>query len=337
MDGSVCQHAQRHYCCLRPRVLRKGWGYVQIALAVALHGLGFRATSHATVVDVTAPTSSWTVIQYATSPDPSNDQQTGSSEGDIVGNAAHPSVYTMFGDAGTPSTTDGTLAFRARVGADSSPAGFKAALFVGVDANRDGALDLFIGINNSGSADTVGIWNPGTGLNVSPNTTTIVSTPLTSYTPSAGVNYHWTAVNTTIDPSVGTATDLDGGGQNDQFLSFAVPFADVVVQLNARGITGINENSAFSYVISTATQANSLNQDLNGVGQNYDPAAVWSALGVVSNGITPSGVPVPEVHPAFSVFLVILIVLGHERLCSRRRRHQSAARVTHRVPRARLP
>src|SRR2546430_12409685 len=165
--------------------------------------------AEASVVDVTSPTTSWTVITYGSNnPDPSNDQQTGTSEGDIVGNAAHPSAYTQFGDAGTPSTTDGTIAFRVRVGGDLNPVGFKTALFVGVDANRDGALDLFIGVNNSGSNDTIGLWNPGNGTNVSPSTTSIVSTPLVSYTPTAA-NYHWSPVNATIDPTVGSATDLN--------------------------------------------------------------------------------------------------------------------------------
>jgi hypothetical protein len=255
----------------------------------------------ASVVDVTAPTTSWTPVQYTNNnPDPSNDQQTGSAEGDIVGNAAHPSFYTTFGDAGTPSTTDGTIAFRIRLGADVSPAGFKTALFVGIDANRDGALDLFVGVNNSGAADTIGLWNPGNGANTSPNTTSIVSTPLVTYTQSA-TNYHWAPVNTTIDPTVGTATDIDGGGQTDHFLSFSVPFNDVVTQLAVRGISGINENSTFSYVMATATQANSLNQDLNGVPKTYDGAATWSTLGALADPLSASGVAVvPEVNPGMA-------------------------------------
>jgi hypothetical protein len=49
--------------------------------------------AYASVVDLTAPTTSWTPILYSNNnPDPSNDQQTGASEGDIVGNAAHPSA-----------------------------------------------------------------------------------------------------------------------------------------------------------------------------------------------------------------------------------------------------
>jgi hypothetical protein len=288
-----------------------------VLLAILLAGIvALASPASASMVDVTSPTTNWTAVRYANNnPDPSNDQQTGSSEGDIVGNAAHPSFYTTFGDAGTPSTTDGTIAFRVRLGADVNPVGFKTALFVGVDANHDGALDLFIGVNNSGSADTVGIWNPGTGANTSPNTTSIVATPLVSYTPTA-TNYHWTAVNTTIDPTVGSATDIDGGGQNDFFLSFSVPFNDVVTQLAARGVTGIDENSTFSYVMATATQANSLNQDLNGVPKTYDGAATWSTLGALADPLSASGVAVvPEVNPgiAVAVLAALAIATQHRR------------------------
>lgn len=241
-------------------------------------------------VDINAPTGAWMAIRYGNNnPDPSNDQQTGSSEGDIVGNLSHPSAYMSFGDAGTPSLTDGTLAFRVRLGADVSPLGFKTALMIGMDANRDGAIDLFLGVNNSGSKDTIAIWAPGTGLNVSPSTTTIGNTPLVSYTQSAS-NYSWMAVNATNDPSVGTALDIDGGGQNDFFLSFSIGFTDVVSQLATRGITNFDQNTSIAFVISTSTQGNSLNQDLNGVGKTYDPAAVWSSLGVLTDNVTSSGV-----------------------------------------------
>jgi hypothetical protein len=289
--------------------------------ASALIVFSLVSTTISSVVDVTSATTNWTAVTYANNnPDPSNDQQTGSEEGDVVGNAAHPSFYTAFGDAGTPSTTDGTLAFRIRLGADANPAGFKAALFVGVDANQDGAIDLFIGVNNSGSADTVGIWNPGAGANTSPNTTTIVSTPLVSYIPVAGTNYHWTLVNTTIDPTVGTATDLDGSGQNDYFLTFSVPFADIGNQLSLRGVTSINENSTFSYVMATATQANSLNQDLNGVPKSYDPNATWSTLGALANPLTASGAPaVPETGTGVLSAAVASLVIASDLFFRRRR------------------
>lgn len=273
--------------------------------------------ANASIVDLTAPTTAWTPILYSNNnPDPSNDQQTGASEGDIVGNAAHPSAYTMFGDAGTSSLTDGTLGFRVRLGADTNPAGFKTALFVGLDANNDGKLDLFLGVNNSGSADTVGIWNPGTGANVSPSTTSMVATPLVSYAPTAS-NYYWSVVTTTNDPSLGTAKDLDGGGQDDFFLGFAIPFSDIVAQLAAVGIT-FDQNSTLTYVIATATQANSLNQDLNGVAGSVNSSLTWSQLGVLSNPMTASGLAaVPEINPALWVG-ALLAAVGLQRWFSQR-------------------
>jgi hypothetical protein len=279
----------------------------------------FTQSVRGSMVDVTAPTTAWTAIIYANnSPDPFSDQQTGSDEGDIVGNALHPSFYTAFGDAGTPSATDGDLAFRIRLGGDVNPSGFKTALFVGIDANHDGTIDLFVGVNNSGSADTLGIWNPGSGANISPSTTSIVATPLVSYVQTAS-NYNWTAVNLTIDPSVGTALDLDGGGHNDYFLSFKIPLTDIITQLAARGITGIDQNSIFNYVMATATQANSLNQDLNGVGKTYDPNATWSTLGVLSDPISASGIAaVPEASTSVAVVLLAIFAIAvHSRPRSR--------------------
>jgi len=285
-------------------------------------------TAAASVVDLTAPTTSWTPILYSSNnPDPSNDQQTGSTEGDIVGNAAHPSAYTMFGDGNTPSLTDGTLAFRIRLGADTNPSGFKTALFVGLDANADGKIDLFLGVNNSGSADTVGIWGPGPGANISPNTTTMIATPLNSYTPTAS-NYYWSAVTAVNDPSVGTSTDIDGGGQNDFFLGFAIPFSDIVAQLAAVGIT-LDQNSSLTYVIATATQANSLNQDLNGIGPGFiNSTSTWSQLGLLSNPITPAGLaPVPEINPAIWVGLFLVAVAAQRRFANRPKAQPQVVRV----------
>src|ERR1700746_3782438 len=98
------------------------WSLVALTTFMALCG-----KTAATVVDVTSPTTNWTPVTYASgNSDPSTDQQTGSEEGDIVGNTTHPAFYTAFGDAGTPSLTDGTIGFRGRLGADANPAGVKA-------------------------------------------------------------------------------------------------------------------------------------------------------------------------------------------------------------------
>ena len=125
-------------------------------------------------------------------------------------------------------------------------------------------------------------------------------------------------MTTVNDPSVGTATDLDGGGQVDYFLGFSLPFADVVNQLSLLGIAGFNQDSTLSYVIATATQANSLNQDLNGVDQNYDSALTWSQLGVLSDPMTPAGMAVvPEVNGAVWIFLLLGAVAAQRWFASR--------------------
>ena len=280
------------------------------------------SSANGALVDINSPSTTWTPVLYANNnPDPSKDQQTGSAEGDIVGNALNPSVYTTFGNANTPSLTDGTLAFRIRLGADVSPGGFKTAMFVGIDANSDGALDLFLGVNNSGSANTVGIWDPGTGLNISPSSTTIVSTPLMSYGITA-TNYSWMQVTATNDPNA-TSFDIDGGGpgETDFFLSYSIPFADIVAQLATNGITGFNENSTMSYVVSSATQANSLNQDLNGVAGSVNSSLTWAQLGVQSNPMTPAGIAVvPEMDSMLGIVGLLAVVAAHQHFKRRRSR-----------------
>jgi hypothetical protein len=236
--------------------------------------------------DPNSPTSLWVPILYGNNnyPDPSADQQTGSAESDIVGNLSQPSLYMQY--------ANGWLGFRFRVGADANPPGFKGAAFVGLDADLSGSLDLFLGINNQGSADQVGIWYPGTGLNTSPKTTTIVTPPQFSYTETA-LNYGFSPVTATIDPSA-TSFDLNGDGKADQFLTLFVPFSDIVSALASKGITFSLANT-MQLVAATATQANSLNEDLNGVNGGINSVSSWQQLGAVSQPYQPDGVaPVPE-------------------------------------------
>ena len=231
-------------------------------------------------INTTSATTAWTVIQYApgNTPDPAADQQTGSSEGDIVGNLANPSLFTAFDNNGTATVlTDGQIAFRFRVAADKNPPGFSGCAFVGFDLDHNGTLDVFAGVNNSGSSSMCGYWWAGTGANISPNTTTIANTPTFSYTETAA-NYSWMAVTPANSPT-GTTTDVDGGGSTDYYLSFVLPFADLVTMVGTNGFPNFNETSVISYVAATATQANSLNQDLNGVNGNVNSSSTWSSLG----------------------------------------------------------
>ena len=107
------------------------------------------------MIDVTSDNTDWTVINYpiVTTPDDPNDHQTGISEGDIVGNnTGDPAILTNFDDNGTPVILDdGYIGFRARVGEDKPPPGYASFFGVGMDANTDGVIDLFLAVDNSPS------------------------------------------------------------------------------------------------------------------------------------------------------------------------------------------
>lgn len=271
----------------------------KIALVALALALAFCGSAGAAMIAVTSDNTEWTEIAYpvVTTPDAPNDHQTGIAEGDIVGNnTGDPAILTNFDDNGTPGIlTDGYVAFRVRLGEDKPPAGFTAFFGVGMDANTDGVIDLFLGVDNSpsGGGNKIAIFSPGAGANTSPSTTTINTTPLVSWALNDPIydNYDFSAV-TTIDPLEGN-TDLDSGGKVDYYLTFVVPFDDIVAQLGLIGIT-FDENSTVQYVFGTSTQTNALNQDLAGPTGGTTSTLTWEQLGALSLEYSASGTPVPE-------------------------------------------
>jgi hypothetical protein len=265
------------------------------------------SASAATIVP-SSSTTSWTPINYPSLlPDTYDDQATGIPEADIVGSTTDPAFYYRFDDAGTVSTTDGAIAFRVRIGADKPPSGYDHFLGVGLDANLDGALDLFLAVDNSGNPDRVGIFDAGPGANTSPSTTSIVTSALFSYALSAS-NFHFGAVNATIDPTA-SSFDLDGDSSTDYFVSFVVPFADVISALSAQGIAGFTDTAVMSFVVGSSTQPNALNQDLGGPTGGTTSTQTWGQLGAMSSPLSSSGgfvVPEPETAPLVSFGLIAL-------------------------------
>jgi hypothetical protein len=266
-------------------------------------------------VIINSPTTFWTPILPASTnqADYYNDQQTGHPEADIVGNAAHPAAYFQFWNGGTPDPTDGVLGFRVRVGSDRpTPGVFNSVLFIGVDGNGDGALDIFLGVDNSGASAHIKIWDAGSGLNISPNTTTVNSPPGQKVYPQNATNYHFGPVSLTLDPPA-TDFDLDDDGYTDWFVSFLLPFADVVSEMSRLAGLSINESSLLRFVIATSTQQNALNQDLNGIPKNYNGNLTWEQLGGMNAYVTM----IPEPGPGRFAILGALALAWAER--SRRR------------------
>jgi hypothetical protein len=233
---------------------------------------------------------------------------------DIVGNdTGDPAILTNFDDNGTPGIlTDGYIAFRVRLGEDKPQPGFTFFFGVGLDANADGVIDLFLAVDNNsgGPPDQIGIFSPGTGANTSPSTTSIITPPLTSYAETAA-NYDFSPV-TTIDP-LETNTDLDAGGKEDQYLTFVVPFDDIVTELGLLGIT-FDENSTVQYVFGTSTQSNALNQDLGGPDGGTTSTLTWDQLGAISLEYSASGTPVPEPSTALLLGLGLVSLAAVRRL-----------------------
>jgi hypothetical protein len=260
-------------------------------LFTAVFGL---ADGAAAAIDPGSATTLWRAILYpSTPPDWSDDQRTGIDEADIVGNSTRAAVFTRFDDGGTPSLTDGQLGFRVRLGADKNPPGFDHFFGVGIDADLDGALDLFVGVDNSGNPDQIAIWDPGTDLNVSPSTTSIDNPPFQTYAETLGSagNYDFRVTSAAIEPGE-TVFDLDVDGSLDYFLTFIVPFDHIVNALAARGFPDVDQNTLMSYVVGTSTQPNALNQDLGGPDGGTDSTSTWMILGAASIPISPSPEPV---------------------------------------------
>jgi len=288
--------------------------------------LGMPSLALATPVIEDDPTSGgatvWVGVTYSSLiPDYASDQQTGQSEADLVGDDDHPNFYTAFDDNGSASTTDGELGFRIRVAEEESPAGFTHVALVGIEATGDDAIDMFAMLDQSGQ-DEIGIFRPGTGANTSPNTTTVSATGTTYSLVLSGAsqNYAWQAVTDISDPGVldwDLDNALDAESSRDYFGSFSIDFADLIAELDAVGITGLDQSSPLRYVVGTSTQPNSFNQDLGGPDGCTNCATTWSALGGFSNPISATGAPLPIPEPSSGLLLGLGLAALAARLRSR--------------------
>lgn len=238
------------------------------------------------------------------------DQQ-GNIGGDIVGSVTNYGLLMTFNNNGTTSSTDGTLGFRIRLDTATPPANkpvFDRAAWIGIDADLNGSVDVFIGVNLSGGASTLGIYATGAGANNSPSTTTISNVAYNNPTgtnpnyiigPSNLNNFNFRAVNFGTNKDGGTTNDvttepITQNGDPDFYVSFMVPFTDVVGFLATKSIN-INDQSSLRYVAATSTSANNLNQDIGGVNGGTGSTATWESLGGFTQVVNASGtVVVPE-------------------------------------------
>lgn len=224
-------------------------------------------------------------------------------------------LLVTFNDNGIASSTDGSLGFRLRLDAAGGPGNkpaFDRAAWIGIDADLNGSVDVFLGLNLSGSASDLGIFAPGTDLNTSPSTTSISSSAYRSYTLDS-TSYNYRPVNFVTDGGTTNDVTTTTTGEPDYYVSFLVPFTDVVSFLAGKSIH-INDQSPLRYVSATSTNGNTLNQDLGGVNGGVNSATTWVNLGGFSSIVSATGSPaVPEPTSALLVLGSVMLFLAPRR------------------------
>ena len=202
----------------------------------------------------------WSVVMVGAAFDPTNDTQAGKAGTDLVGDADNPLFYTAFDDNGTTSLADDEIGFRVRIGNIANGKDFTAVLLIGIDADADGVLDLFLSADGR-QGGAVTIWAPGSGLNTSPSSTSITAPTSQISTAFSEANYALTAVSSASDPTQ-TSTDIGGDGKTDNFVSFKLSFADFKSEMSRISSITIDQDTDLRYVVMTLTQNNAINGDI---------------------------------------------------------------------------
>ena len=237
--------------------------------------------------------------------------------GDMVGSGTDYGLFMTFNDSGSSSNTDGTIGFRIRLGeagATNPTPALKAAAWIGIDADLNGSVDVFIGVNFSGSSNTFAIYDAGTGANNSPSTTTVSGTPYNLGYAISPLNYNYRAVDSGSTKDGGNTNDAaTGNSKPDYYVSFMLPFADVVGFLATQAIN-INDQTPLRYISATSSSANNLNGDYGGMDGSPNPAATWESLGGFSQIVNSSGtVVVPETSTPLLALAGLAIVVSRRK------------------------
>jgi hypothetical protein len=251
------------------------------------------------LVDVTtgvASPSEWVnVVPASNAFDFLVDQQTGSGSvsQDLVGGTAdfgsglkdYGVFYIQFDDNGTVTTADDELAFRFRINnADGVKKDtFQYYLFVGLDFDLNGSVDLFTGIynpDNNGSKSISIYESDPTKSNTSPSTTGFGDK---LYETVPVKNDNW-GIMVTDDGSLFS-------GDVDYFVTFKLPLSAFNSALVLADPTWeMTTSSPLRMFIGTASQANSYNQDMGGIdGLNTKSTVPWASMGVFMPIVNPLG------------------------------------------------
>ena len=274
---------------------------------------GLTQGNGAYITDISTITigSSWIPLVKGDGIDPNNDMQANSADTDIIGDVNHASLYVRFSDGGTiADSSDDMVSFKMRIDNPTSDTDFGGVAVVGIDANADGKVDIFLSADGRNNSQAIRIFDPGTGANNSPSTTNFEPLPIgwlanNGNYPMSSDNYKVEVVSASSDPDWNTTTDIGGDGKTDVLVTFSLPLEDIATilalpsqvdkkgNLGPRGTTGISgfsADTAFTTVSFTATQPGPLNGDLNGVNDDtMDSDDTFATLGIMSASSSLNG------------------------------------------------
>ncbi|MCZ8292037.1 MAG: DUF4347 domain-containing protein [Hylemonella sp.] len=295
------------------------------ALATGSHTFEVRAIDTAGNVDATPETYSWMVDPLLREPglaaantefgvllqgtpfDPVNDTQSNAADTDLVGDASNPLLLGAYDSASD------VMYFRVRIGdptmvkvGTTYVPRFTGVALIGLDVNNDGRLDLMLGVDGRNSGLGVVLYDPGTGANDRPSTTSIANQ--TAAWAANDLTLSYDTVNKASSTTTyryelikANPTDVGASDGQDAYLTFKVPFSVLVQRLATAGggrssaITldtdgqPINESSAFRFALFTMTQNNSINGDVGGIGKsNTDYNKPWSEISTTLSFTKPT-------------------------------------------------
>jgi len=278
--------------------------------------LAFVSCTDVDAASVSAPSIEWMAVEGNF--DFIGDEE--EAELDIVGQPKDYGLFVTHSGNGSESYTEGVFGFRLRLdaaGGNQKETKYEKAAFLGIDADLNDSLDVFIGVDFSGKQPVLGLFAPsgeGKGNN-GPANTAISHTPFRLYEISKS-NYSYRPVDFEMDG--GTTNDLNPGGQGepDYYLSVMVDFADIVKYLSGQGIQ-IDKRSPLRFWAASSTMGGSLDGDIAGIDGAWQPEGTWRELGALSQEVVVSVTVIPEPGSA------AVLAVGSMALLLRRRR-QSA-------------
>lgn len=258
---------------------------------------------------VSASSTEWTAITSYL--DNVTDVSGNASSEDLVGDSSNHGLFVTHNDAGNASNTDGTFGFRIRLDAAGTKTAYANSAWLGIEANGDDVIDVYIGVKKSGNSLVLGIFGPGATANNTANSSSVSGTAYATYAVDA-TTYSYRAVDHTTDG--GTTSDLNTvTAETDFYLSVMVDFADIVSYLATNSIT-ITDQSALRFIAATSHHATSLTRDFGGLDGATNADLLWSQSGGLTDAVTAGGVVViPETSPLTLVAISGLVAVFYRR------------------------